>query len=194
MKIHDVSVTVFDGMPVIPGDPAVSIKRSAMVEDGSQCNLSLYTMGSHTGTHVDAPYHFFEGGLKADSLPLEVLIGPALVVDAGGDELDGMLLEGISLAGVERVLFKNFAGMTEEAAGILVRSGVRLVGVDCFSVERETGGGYPVHRALLGGGVVIVECLDLSNVGPGVYEMICLPLKVKDGDGAPARVVLRDIP
>ena len=204
MKIHDVTMAIRDGMPVHEGDPAVSLKRVARLEDGSPCNLSVYTMGSHTGTHVDPPYHFLEDGQRVDALSLDAMIGPAVVVETGGREIDAGFIEGLGIAGASRLIFKTrgelYAGgetapglMTADAAKALVSRGVRLVGVDGPSVEREGDGGYSVHKALLSGGVVLVEGLDLSGVGPGDYEVICLPLKVKDGDGAPARVVLREI-
>jgi arylformamidase len=186
----------------------VLIKRVSKVEDGSPCNVSLITMGSHTGTHIDPPYHFEKYGTRADEIPLEVLIGPALVVDTSREVIEGSFLRGLDLTGVERVLFKTrnsgylrdgafsdeFVRLTPDAAEYLVWLGVKLVGVDYITVEAADDQGQPVHKAFLKAGVVILEGLDLSGVTPGAYELICLPLKVKDGDGAPARVVLRETP
>lgn len=194
MKIHDVSMTIEEGMAVYPGDPGFGLERVARVEDGDGANLSVLRMGSHTGTHVDPPYHFLPDGMKADALPLDVLIGPVLVVKAGPGEVGRAFIEGLDLAGVARVLFKaDGAHLSEGAASCLVEKGVRLVGIDGLSVDAVGGRGAPAHHALLGGGVVIVECLRLGRVRPGTYEMFCLPLKIKDGDGAPARVVLREM-
>jgi len=204
LKIHDVTLAIEEGMLIYPGDPGVSLRRVNRIEDGHTANLSEYTLGSHTGTHVDPPYHFEPGGKKADELPLDAMMGPALVVECRGDVIDRQFLEGAGLAGAERVLFKtrnseslaagrfreDFVYLTPDAAEYLLGLGVRLVGIDYLSIEKFHSPGHAVHHAFLKAGVVIVEGLDLSGVGPGRYHMACLPLKVKGGDGAPARVVL----
>jgi len=203
-KIHDISMTIKNGMLVYPGDPGVSLKRVKEIGYGSSANLSEYCMGSHTGTHVDPPFHFIPDGSKVDALPLEPFIGPALVLDAPFDEITREFLENASLENVERLLLKtknskfsqdpvfheDFAHLTGDAAAFLVGLGVKLVGIDYMSVEKYHSKDHAVHMAFLKAGVVILEGLDLSGVGPGWYEFLCLPLKVGGGDGAPARAVL----
>jgi arylformamidase len=166
MEIFDVSIPVRSGMPVYPGDPEVRLER---VSDSPV--ISRLEFGVHTGTHVDAPVHFLEGAAGADQLPLDVLVGPCEVVDGEG--------------AAERVLIKGASKLDGAAAQALVDRGVRLVGIDQMSVGDEEA-----HRVLLGAGVVVVEGLDLSGVEPGSYTLYCLPLKLVDSDGAPARAIL----
>ena len=203
-KIHDISMTIKNGMLVYPGDPGVSLKRVKEIGHGSSANLSEYCMGSHTGTHIDPPFHFLPEGAKVDAMPLAPFIGPALVIEAPYDEINREFLKKAALENVERLLFKtknsgfsqdpafheDFAHLTGDAAAFLVELGVRLVGIDYMSVEKYHSKDHAVHMAFLKAGVVILEGLDLSGVGPGWYELLCLPLKVEGGDGAPARAVL----
>jgi arylformamidase len=181
VEIIDVSVPIRPGMVTYPGDPAVSLDRVRSIANGDGYNLSRLDLGVHSGTHVDAPVHFVEGGAGTDSLPLGVLIGPCVVV------------EGIRLpTGAERVLFKTKTradmsdGLDAATAKALVAAGVRLVGIDELSI-----GGEEVHDILLRAAVVVIEALDLEHVQAGEYELICAPLKLVGSDGAPARVFLR---
>ncbi|MBI5190739.1 MAG: cyclase family protein [Nitrospirae bacterium] len=199
MKIHDITRPMYEGMAVYPGDPTVRFRRGEKVEEGASANTSVYTFGSHTGTHVDPPFHLLTEGAKLDELALEQLIGPALVVECPAGELGAELVGGMDFCGAARLLIKTsaapdsgiFAGsyLTGEAAAVLVERGVKLVGVEALSVDKF-GWELDAHRALLASGAVIIEGLDLSGVAPGTYELICLPMKVQGGDGAPARVVL----
>lgn len=203
-KIHDISMGIHDGMLTYPGDPGCRIRRVNKIEEGASANISELCMGSHTGTHVDPPVHFIPDGGKADALPLDAMIGPAVVVQADGVDIDREFLMGAGIQDATRVLFKtrnsglglippfreDFTHLTPDAAQYLVERGVKLVGIDYLSIERFKSKDHAVHRAFLRGGVVIVEGLDLSGVAPGLYELICLPLKVVGGDGAPARAVL----
>lgn len=191
-----------------PGDPGVVVELVARVEDGDVAAVSRLTLGTHTGTHVDPPAHFLVGGMTVDDLPLDVLVGPAVVADAtSGAPIDAARLEAVGLpAGTTRCLLKtrpagvdpprspaNLATpglVTPDGAEWLVARGVRLIGVDTLSIE-PTADDYPVHRILLGAGVIIVEGLDLTAAPPGAYELVCLPLRIAGGDGAPARAVLR---
>lgn len=205
MTIYDVTASVHPAMPVYPGDPEVAVERVSSIAGGSSANVSIYRLGSHTGTHVDPPLHFIEGGMAVDELPLDVLIGPALVVESGRGVIDREFLESAGIGGASRVIFKtgnsglmakarfheDFTHLSPDAAAYLVELGVRLAGIDYLSIERFKSPDHEVHKTLLGAGVVVLEGLDLSGVKPGEYELICLPLKVKGGDGAPARVVLR---
>ncbi len=196
MEILDVSVPIREGMVTYPGDPVVRLERAASIADGSPVNLTRIDFGLHSGTHVDAPVHFIDGADGADSLRLDVLVGPCEVVEVPDLTRDSVAK---SPEGIERVLFKtpnselwasdefaaDFALLDGDAARLLVERGVRLVGVDYLSVGDEEA-----HLALLEAGVVPVEGLDLRGVEPGPYELVCLPLRVVGADGAPARAIL----
>jgi len=191
--IIDISLPIGPETPVWPGDPPVRVEPVARVADGDAADVSRLTLGTHTGTHVDPPAHFLPGTATVDALPLEVLVGPAVVAELPAGPIDGDALASRALAGgATRVLLKtggDGGALTPDGARWLVDHGVRLVGADTLSIEPETAE-YPVHRILLGAGVVIVEGLDLATVAPGPYELVCLPLRVLGGDGAPARAVL----
>ncbi len=200
MEIIDATVSIRPGMVTYPGDPAVRLERVSSIADGAVANLSRLDFGVHSGTHVDAPLHFVDGGTSAESLPLDVLIGAARVVDATSVErrLDEAALAELELRG-DRILFKtrnselwarddfadDFVSLTADGAAFLLARGVRLVGIDYLSIGDEAA-----HLALLGAGVVTIEGLDLRQVEPGEYELICAPLKLVGSDGAPARVLL----
>ncbi len=193
-------------MVVYESDPGVEIAPRLEIARGDTANVSLLSMGSHTGTHVDAPAHFIEGGATVESLPLDSLIGPALVAEVGCERLIGRRdLEPLLLGGQSRLLLKtrnsalwaaggfsrDFVALDLEGARYLTERGLRLIGIDYLSIEAFHSPDHPVHRHLLGAGVVILEGLDLSRVAPGVYELVCLPLPVRGIDGAPCRAVLR---
>ena len=196
MEIFDVSVPLREGMVTYPGDPVVKMERASSIAAGDVVNLTRIDFGLHSGTHVDAPVHFIDGAAGIEEVPLEALVGAAEVVE--GPDLSR---ESVARApeGALRVLFKTpnselwardewpetFARLDGEAARLLVERGVRLVGVDYLSVGDEDA-----HQALLGGGVVPVEGLDLRGIEPGPYELVCLPLRVVGADGAPARAIL----
>lgn len=206
MKIYDISVPISAALPVYPGDAGIAITPVLRMSEGGAADVSLLSLGTHTGTHVDPPGHFIPGGALADTLSLETMIGPAWVADASGHPaITGAVLERLKIpAGVERLVLRtdnselwdrpgfaeDFVYIDGEAAQLLVGRGVRLVGIDYLSVEKFGAGRPEAHHALLGAGVIIVEGLDLREVEQGQYTLLCLPLKIKDGDGAPARVVL----
>jgi arylformamidase len=197
-------------MPVWPGDPPVAIEQLSSIAAGDAANVSRLHLGSHTGTHVDAPHHFVKKGQTVDNLPLDLLVGPAIVVEVDppeGNTIGVWELAGLNLPkNTTRLLLKtrnshlwedriqeferDFVHLAPRTAEWLVGRGVRLVGVDYLSVEAYGTDDHRVHHALLGAGVIIVEGLDLSRVPPGPCHLICLPLKIKDGDGAPARVLV----
>ena len=202
MEIIDVSVAVWPGMVVWEGDPPVRFDRVASIAGGDGYNLTRLELSAHTGTHVDAPLHFLDGGATMDALPLDALIGPCHVVDATAAEnsLDAAALERLELPlDTERLLFKtrngalwerdtfssDFVAFTGDGAEALVALGVRAVGIDYLSIGDEHA-----HRVLLGAGVVPIEGLDLRAVEPGPYRLVCLPLKLADAEGAPARALL----
>jgi arylformamidase len=207
MRIVDISLPISPELPVWPGDPPVEIEKLSSIIDGADANVSKISCGVHMGTHVDAPYHFIDSGQGIETLALEVLIGPAFVLDLiGTDTINRQALEGQDIpAGVERLLFKtrnsmywatgvksfqeDFVAVDESGADWLVEQGVKLVGVDYLSVA-PFDAGVPTHQTLLRHGVVIVEGLDLSSAAAGWYDLACLPLKIIASDGAPARAVL----
>jgi arylformamidase len=207
MKTYDVTIPIQAEMPVYPGDPPVLIEPRLRLADGDLANVSCYSFGSHTGTHIDPPFHILDDGLTVDQIPLELLIGRTRVVQiGGGNEIDAESLREHDLSDAVRVLFKTrnsymldglhqfvetYVHLTVDAAEYLVNSGIKVVGIDYLSVEKFGAERLDVHAVLLRNGVIIIEGLNLKEVEPGDYEMICLPLKIKDGDGAPARVILR---
>jgi len=206
MRAIDVSMPMFDGMPAFPGDPAFVATPVSRVGRGDPYDLSSLSFGSHAGTHLDPPSHFVPGGLSVDRLDLGALNGPCRVLDA---RAEGRTITAGTLGalprGASRILlrtsnsarwarrfefFEDFVGLGLDAAVRLARHGVRLVGIDALSIETDLTGRFPVHHELLERGVVILEGLLLDGVAPGRYELSCLPLPVKGGDGAPARAVL----
>lgn len=210
MRYYDISVPISPGMPVWPGDPAVEVDRVGRMEDGADANVSRLRLGSHTGTHIDPPFHFVPDGAGVDALDLETLIGPAYVADCrGASILDAEVLGGAGVPeGCRRLLVlsdnsalwaepehefhRDYVALDGGGARWLLERGVRLIGLDYLSADRFGSEGYPAHHTLLPEGVIIVEGLDLRGVPPGrSYELICLPIKVAAGDGAPVRAVLR---
>lgn len=207
MKIHDLTVTIRNGMPVWPGHPAVELERINDMAAGAHSNVSRLSLAVHTGTHVDAPVHFLQGGSGVENLPLDMLVGPAYVLELP-DSVDiitaALLQEKQIPAGVERVLLKTrnsaglknatefntaYVGLAADGAEYLVAHGIRLVGIDYLSVAPYKQS-RPTHEALLNAGVVIVEGLDLTGIMAGMYMLVCLPMKLAGSDGAPARAVL----
>jgi arylformamidase len=203
----DISVPLRDAMVHWPSDPPVSIKRVGDIEKGDTANLSAISMGAHSGTHVDAPIHFLEQGQGIDNIPIDTLVGRARVIEIRDPEsIKSEELLQYRFRRGERILFKtqnsshlwqkdefveDFVFISDAAADFLVDRGVRLVGVDYLSVGSFKYGGSYVHKTLLSGGICIIEGLNLSNVMPGKYDLICLPLRIVAGDGAPARAILK---
>ncbi len=208
MPLLDVSLRLSSDLPTYPGNPPFKLEPVKRIARGDSSNVSALHLGTHTGTHVDAPRHFFDDRAGVDRLPLDVLVGPARLVHFPGvAAVTASLLQDLDLRGVTRLLLRTdnssawhsagstfnprFVYLAGDGADLLVERGIRLVGVDYLSVEQFKAPGAPTHHALLGHGVVVVEGLDLSAAEPGDYELLCLPLRIADGDGAPARVVLR---
>ncbi|HNS02735.1 MAG TPA: cyclase family protein [Anaerolineae bacterium] len=207
MTIHDISLTITSDLPVWPGDPPVRLSQPLHLERGDTYTLTRLDMGAHTGTHLDAPAHFIRGGATVESLDLETLIGPALVVDARGrGHLSAETLEALAIpAGVQRLLLRtdnslrwqrdeqtfaeDFIAIAPSGAAWLAARGVKLVGIDYLSVA-PFDDSASTHQILLGAGVVAVEGLNLSAIEPGDYQLICLPIKIGGADGAPCRAVL----
>jgi arylformamidase len=204
-KLIDVTVPLSAEIATYPGDPSFQREVIQTIEAGAPCNLSRLTLGSHAGTHVDAPYHFLPEGSTVDELPLDLLMGKVRVVSVAAREaVERAHLEELDLRDDLRLLFRTrnsgslrqpfqpeFVYLSPDAATYLVQVGIKLVGWDYLSVDKYPSKDFATHHVLLEAGVVIVEGLDLSQVEPGEYDMICLPLRLQGGDGAPARVVLR---
>jgi arylformamidase len=206
MKLIDVTVPLDSALPTYPHNTPFSLEPIARLARGDSANVSTLHLGAHTGTHVDAPRHFFDEGAGTESLALEILIGRTRVIEItsrAGITADD--LSGIDLSQDIRLLIRthnsrlwsspdfhtDYIGVTESAAKHLVSHGIKLLGVDYLSVEVFRTPGAPAHRALLGAGIIVIEGLNLIDVDPGIYEMYCLPLRIVGSDGAPARVVLR---
>lgn len=204
----DLSVTLKTGLVHWPGDPAVRIDRIQDREGTVTVNLSKITMGAHSGTHIDAPGHFLQGARGTDDIPFSSLIGTARVIGiASPGAVTRSELESHRIRRGERVLLKtlnserrllhredftaDFVHLGADAADYIVGRGVRTIGIDYLSIGGYKKDGCPVHLQLLRAGILIIEGLDLSGVPAGRYEMICLPIRIRNGDGAPARVLLK---
>ena len=213
MPIYDVSVALSADTPTYPGDPGIEISQFLSLANGDPANVSLIHFGAHSGTHVDAPAHFLAGGARVNSLSLETLIGRVQVVEVPPtiDTISAEFINSNCQTGEVRFLFKtrnstfwnhdapgfrsDYTSLDAGAAQALVHLGVKLVGIDYLSVEKFGAKTFETHHTLLSEGIVIVEGLDLRQISAGVYELICLPLRISggSGDGAPARVVLRTL-
>ena len=198
----DISVPIYAGMVHWPGDPSIEVDTISHVEHGDTCTVSVLKLSAHTGTHIDAPKHFLAGGSATHDIALHALLGPARVIEIKDrDAIKEAELRRHNLAPSERLLFKTlnsqrcwntpqfvsqFIQIAEDAASYLAELKPSTIGVDYLSV-----GSPEVHRTLLGAGIVLLEGLNLAEVNPGHYELVCLPLKILGGDGAPARALLK---
>jgi arylformamidase len=208
MKIYDVTLPISPEMPVWPGDPAVVLEQVSSMDAGAHDNVSRLECSVHTGTHVDAPHHFLNDHRTVDTLSLNVLTGPAQVIQIRDDVglITAEILEKSSIpSGTLRLLLKtrnsrlwarraqefarDFVGISVDGAEWLVRTGVKLVGIDYLPIAPYKQS-LPTHQALLKPGIVILEGVDLSAISPGAYTLYCLPMKLVGSDGAPARVIL----
>jgi len=203
----DVSVPLRTDMVHWPDNPPVSIERMLDIEHGDLANVSKLSMGAHTGTHMDAPLHFFRTGKGIDTMPLTATIGRARVIEIRDPEsIKPEELGSYQLRRGERILFKtrnsarcwqtddfveDFVYISQEAARYLAVQQIQTVGVDYLSVGGFFKDGVETHYALLEAGIWIIEGLNLSNIAPGIVELICLPLKIEGSDGAPSRAILR---
>jgi arylformamidase len=206
-RLIDVSVLLRPGMPTYPGNQPFEFQPVKRIAEGASSNVSKVLMGTHTGTHVDAPRHFFDDKPGVDALPLDLLIGRARVLDLpvrGGITEAHLASAGLredlrvlvrtpnsALWNSDQGFHQDFTYLSEGGARYLVEQGVKVVGIDYLSVEQFKKPGAPAHHVLLGNNVVIIEGLNLSDAEPGQYEMYCLPLRIEGSDGAPARVVLK---
>lgn len=207
MVIYDISLPLRSAHPPWPEDVPFSRELAQSMKEGDSCNVSTLRLSAHFATHMDAPFHFIDDGATMEQLDLSTLMGPALVheVPDADKVIEPRHLP--DLTGVDRIIFKTantrfiadtefhtqFVSLGLEAARVLTQAGVKLVGIDYFSIEAFAAVGHPVHKELLGRGVVILEGADLRLVTPGWYELITLPLKIEGADGSPCRAILRTI-
>lgn len=205
-RIYDISVPIRSGGLVYPGNPEIDIALQQAVAKGASANVSAIRFGSHTGTHADAARHFFDDGQSVDQIPLDRLIGPALLLGFSDDVrvVGAAELDAHDLKGHKRILLRtrnsallsqkefarDYTYLAPDGAEYLVDRGVEVVGIDYLSIEQFHSGHHRTHRTLLAKSVVILEGLDLSVPPPGEYQLICLPLRIEGCDGAPARAVL----
>lgn len=206
MSMIDISQAVDRNTVVWPGDTPFTDEWVMTIPGGCSCNVSTIRMSVHCGTHADAPFHFIEDGKKTGEVPLDSFVGPCQVVAVKNEEcVQASDLEGIDLESVERILFKtkrpctattwrdDFAYMGTDAAKLLAASNVCLIGIDTPSMDPMTSQTLDAHKIMSGAGLVWLENLDLSQVDPGRYELIALPLKLSQSDAAPVRAILREI-
>jgi len=204
MKIIDVSITLSEDYPAWPGDDPFRYWETSRIADGAHANCAGMSLSVHFATHVDAPYHFVADGKTIDEIEPELLIGPCLVIDLSSLETEISAADVAFVPqGTRRLLIKtrnseflldrhfhpDYVALSEEAAKVLVEKGVRLLGLDYLSIA-PYGRSQPTHVAFLGAGGVAIEGVNLRDVAPGLYQLLCLPLKVKGSGGAPARVFL----
>lgn len=208
MAIYDITLDLRAGMPTYPGEPEPSLQSLKQISSGDSANVSAFSMGAHTGTHVDAPCHFIGGAPAVHELPLGALVGPCAVIELPSIDVIGRshLETAAGARNAARLLLKtknsglwasdqfhqDFAHISPDAAAWLLERRALLVGIDYLSIEQFHSPTHQVHRMLLEAGVVILEGLDLRAVSPGAYTLVCAPLKLVGSDGAPARVFLLD--
>jgi arylformamidase len=208
-KLYDISIAIEPGMTQWPGDDPVAERPLSRTPD-EVANVTQLVLTTHTGTHVDPPRHFVHGGATIDEVPLERWVGPCWVADLTGSGLEVEVAELESAGipdGTERLILKttntllwrssptafveNYVGISLEAAEWVVEREIRLIGIDYLSIGGMQTTNVETHQLLLGNDVIIIEGLDLDAIEAGPYELLCFPLKIRGGDGAPARVALR---
>ena len=206
MKLIDVTVPLDARLPTYPGNTPFTVEAIKRIARGDSSNVSTLHLSAHTGTHVDAPRHFFDDAPGADALALEMMLGRTRVVEISSRAgIGAEQLADLDLSDDVRILFKtsnsrlwgspdfhkDYVGVTASGAEHLIAHGIKVVGIDYLSIEEFKTPGAPAHHVLLGGGAIVIEGLNLRDVEPGIYDMLCLPLRVVGADGAPARVLLR---
>jgi len=216
MSLYDLTLPIRPGMLAWPGAASPEQVWETRLDRGEESNSSAWRIRSHSGTHVDAPAHFFNDGAMLGDLPLDLFVGPCTVVQVADEveQIDHAVVSSLGLPrprpsggtiDLSRILFKTsnstrrlhrgvfdptFVAFTPDGAEALLDLGVRLLGIDYLSVDLFSNGYYPAHRLLLGAGVVVLECVDLRDVSPGRYRLACLPLRTQASEAAPVRAVL----
>ncbi len=203
--IYDVTLDISNETPVFPGDPGVIVTPVISISDGAIANVSNISIGSHMGTHIDAPKHFFESGNTIDNLPIDCLVGTARVIEVPEkDFVSAQDLKPYNIKSGEIIILKTrnssfieepefntgFVYLSRDGAEYLVNAGVKTVGIDYLSIEEYESPDSSVHKILLSNNIVIIEGLKLKGIKQGMYEIAALPLKIKGCDGSPARVIL----
>ena len=209
MTLHDISLPITEDLPTWPGDPGIILDKISQISEGEVANLTHISSSVHIGTHIDAPYHFLGNGETVENISLDLLVGPAEVIEISTDQdITAQDLQNVGVTGKnKRLLIKtsnsnfwaegvsefqeDFLSLKPEAAAYLVDCGVKVVGIDYLSIGPFSDP-EPTHRVLLEAGVLVIEGLDLSRIDPGTYRLMCLPLKIVGSDGAPARVLLQE--
>jgi arylformamidase len=206
-RVYDITLPISEKMPVYPGDLPFSREMISEINAGQSYNLSNFNLGAHVGTHLDAPAHFLNHGKSIDQYPAERFLLPAHVVTIqDSDHIEPCDFSEIDIIEGEAVLFKTensnrgllrknyfseeFVYMSKEAAELCIKKGTSLVGIDYLSIEKYGEISAPVHLSLLSNDVLILEGIDLIDVPDGKFTLICLPLKIKESEGAPTRAVL----
>ncbi|HMM42875.1 MAG TPA: cyclase family protein [Thermomicrobiales bacterium] len=208
-RLIDISISIYPGMCQWVGEEIVSAEALSRTP-ADEANVTRLVLTSHSGTHVDSPRHFVHDAATVDAIPLDRWIGPCWVADLTGatPEVTAADLDAAAVPpGVERLILKTrnsalwrsapdvfddrFVGLSLDGAEWVVRRGIRLVGIDYLSIGPFHTTGIETHLTLLENDVLIVEGLDLGDAVAGAWELLCMPLKLRDGDGAPARVALR---
>lgn len=209
--LYDLSIPLTSRLPTWPGDPAIELVRSSRIEEGALVNLTRIGISSHSGTHLDAPYHFLADGQRLWEIPLDRLVGPCWVADCRGSRMvTAAQLEAAAIPPtVTRLLLatdnsalwqnpahafrRDFVALSGEGAAWIAARGIQLVGIDYMSIDAFDAEDAPAHNMLLARGIIVIENLDLRQVPLNrSYELICLPLPLAEGgDGAPVRAVLR---
>jgi arylformamidase len=204
MKLIDISRKLGKNVPTWPGDTPFSFQIEWSKADSGSVNVGKVEMSTHTGTHVDAPFHFDDEGKRIYDLDLNLYVGRALVVDMRNKESVGASdFQGVDLQEVERVILRTdswedpsqfperITYLRPDLGSFLGEKGVRLIGVDVPSVDPLDSKELPAHHSLHENGIHILEAVDLQHVEPGLYELMALPLPLVEADGSPVRAVLR---
>lgn len=200
----DITRSLENGIYIYPGDPDFSAKKICSTENGDICTVTKLSLGTHTGTHIDAPAHFIDGGRTIDTYSIEDLCGKALVIEIKSYEIKpediGSIEENtILLIKTQNSIFDGktplikSAFLSSAAAEYIVSKKIRLVGIDYLSADNESDSSFPVHLSLLGAGIPMLENIDLSNVSPGTYNLYCFPLKITGAEAAPVRAAIEPI-
>lgn len=202
--LKDITKKLENGIYVYPGDPEFSAEKICDTKNGDICTVTSLSFGAHTGTHIDAPAHFIDGGRTIDTYSLDELCGRAQVIECPGKEItskeigdieEGLILlfktpcsayEGIQPAGEN-------AYLSDDAVKYMISKKIRLIGIDCLSPDRADDADFPAHLALLGAGIPILENIDLSDTAPGTYRLYCFPIKITGAEAAPVRAAIEPI-
>lgn len=210
---QDITYSITEKTPPYPGQPEVKINHLCKIKDGAASNVTLLDLSAHTGTHMDAPLHFIEDAQDITQLPLDIAMGKGKVIEILNneaiyvDEIKSFEEKYGEITSGERIFFKtgnsksdwsqkpfneDYIFLSKEAAQYLIDKRAGMVGIDYLSISKGDIN-MEVHQILLGNNCWIVEGLDLRAVSEGTYEIICLPIKIKGADGAPARVLIKSI-